>query len=188
MNEKVQTLMKKAGIKKSITLPQVIAFIGILVMLLSLCMPFSVAQSEYKELLLDEPSDWFLEEEKITRRDAAKLSVIEFCKIFSSEEAHLIDDDDAEIMSIFFGAIVFFTVLAAAFVLLKKPILSIIFALLTWIDFGIINICFKEIKFERLYKYGSAKTFAILGIIAICIGAFLMRADIKQEKIDAAKK
>ena len=132
--------------------PLIIAVVGALMLIITFFLPFASAKGDYREALLKNPDEVFLQEADMKSGDAVDISLLEFIKIDAaagtSQGATLVN----MIVIIVYGV---FAVLTLLFSILRKPIAIIIFDIIAQdSSFKLLNFYIKKInKAVNLKRY-----------------------------------
>lgn len=184
MIEKTQAIKTENLKKKTNIFPILAMIIGSCIILSVLFLPFATAKGEYKQYLMEHPSEMYIEEIQMTCKDAVDISLIEFWKIYSEGE----NVGYSEIGISYMVVVSIFAVTGAITLLcsiLKKPRATMIGSIVTFIIFQIIKWDFKArgVIPNNNYNWGIAQYICYLGVIIAIVGAVtLLREKIKEKK------
>lgn len=167
--------MEQAKQKSLLLLSFSVSILGALLLISAFFLPFGTANEDYTVFLLHSPDAMYVETINMKFSDAINISLLEFAKIYFAAF------DTQQIMGIAISAFViilifaFFTVMTALFVVLNKPIATIIFTFLSFAAFSLIKWDFtaRGILPGSNYDWGIASPICYFGIITLFIGSVL---------------
>lgn len=162
--------------KNSILIFWAIALVGALFLISTIFWPFASATEDFREYLQEESEEMYAEEIDMTNEDAEDLSLLEFGKIYSNASELDADEEMAIACLVVIAAFIIFAVLTTLFIALKKPIVAIIFNLLSFGVFQIIKWDFEDrgVIPSRYYDWGFAETACCIGVAIVMIGSILL--------------
>ncbi len=155
--------------RSTLFLPFLIALIGVLIVGISLFLPYISATGNMAEYIERYPDKVEIEEFSLTAGDLANIPVISVNKILSGVYGKA-EGTLANVIVLVFGGLM---ALTGLFVILKKPIAIIIFDLLACGVFCFLNFVMREDGFiaEDKYAWGIGYYTIIIATVAILGGA-----------------
>ena len=172
----------KQTLNKKLTVPFVVALVGVLVVVIALFLPYMTAVGEMAEYIEKFPDRIEIESLDLTAGDMANISVISVSKLITG----IYGEDDGVIANAIvfvFGSFLAFT---ALFTILKKPIAIIIFDLLSFGTFAFLNFLMKEdfIGADK-YAWGVGYYIMLMAIIVVFASAVWMQVKkiVKKKKL-----
>lgn len=172
--EKIQ----KDTIKQKTLLPFVIALVSALLMLLCVFLPYSAATEERAEWIDKYPDTVVLEETNLTAADMKHISMAKYAHIYFTMSEELWHDSTVGILYIVLVALIGGgVVVAAVFVLGRKPIGCMIFGGLACVVFHLLNLDFidRGVIPSDSYDWGIAHTlFPIAAVIMIASALWML--------------
>ena len=157
--------------KAKITLPFVVALVGVLIAVIALLLPYMTAVGDLAEYIEKYPDVILEETVGLTTSDFANVSMISVRNLVAS----VYGKDNGSFVAgivIVFGI---FLALTALFVVLKKPIGAMIFSLPAYGVFFVLNSLMKEFHIAAdKYAWGIGYYAMTISIIAIFVGAVWM--------------
>lgn len=129
---------------KAMLYPFLITLIGSVLLLVMLLLPYASAKDDYKEYLIENAYDLYIEEIEMTNAEAVNISLVEFTKIYAEAANQGIHK---EVSIVCIVVIVIFAGFAGITLLLslcKRPIGIIIFDLLAMGVFRMIHFDFED--------------------------------------------
>ncbi len=166
--------------RNTLFLPFLIALIGVLIMGVSLFLPYMTAVGDIAEYIEQYPDRVEIEDLELTASDLANIPVVSVSNIITG----VYGEDDgtiANVIVLVFGGLL---VLTALFVILKKPIAVMIFDLLAGGVFFFLNFLMKEdfIAADK-YAWGIGYYATMIAAVVIFAGAvYLLVEKIKVKK------
>lgn len=128
---------------KKTFIPSIVALVGAVLMLVSLFLPFAVANEDMIERIEKYPDELVFEDGDMTSSDLKTISLVKFSYLFSN----LYKDSDNGTFYLVFGIVAL--VVTALCVLLsacKKPIGAVVFSLLSY---GVFYLWNYDLSFDR---------------------------------------
>lgn len=158
-------------LNKKLMLPFIISIIGILFIIIGMFLPYMTAVGELSDYIESFPDEIISNSYDVTNKDFAKFPFISISKIVGA----LWGENDAMISTIFLILFGSFAILTTLFILLKKPIVTIIFDLLTCATFLFIGVLLKEdfISADK-YAWGIGYFIILIAVAIIFIASILM--------------
>lgn len=181
---RILCITQKEFFMKSFSKAVLIMLVGSLLLLITLFMPFASAKDDQKEYLQEYPDEMFSVEYDMTNEEAINIWLFDFGKLYSQT-----GDSTDIIYVLFIAAFAAFAILTLLFSLLRKPIATIIFTLLSFGIFRIIIWDFTEkgVIASDYYDLGIAQYFCYLGAVIVLVGAiYLWRMKRKLRKESTA--
>ena len=172
-----------AGLKGKLKmpLPNLIALIAAIVMVISIFLPYMAAKKEYAEMLDEYGSSVTIPGTDISAKDLAEVSLVEFAGI-AEAMAELAPDEGLEMIPILVYAIAIFGIVAALFAYKQKPVLVIIPSVLVYGISAIFDAGIQESGAldMSVYDWGLAHTLIPLAVLGCLVGAIWMIVDKKK--------
>ena len=170
--------------------PFIIALCGAILLIAAFFLPYAASNGEYGEWLSDHADGIYAEEIGMTNRDAIGISPFEFLRIYIYGASNYWGDMQtiSIICVVVIGLIAGFTLLCTLFAALRKPIPLIVFDILTFGTFLLMNFDFEDrgIIQNTNYSWGVAYYLYFIGAVVILVGAvWLLVAKIKVKKSNA---
>ena len=167
--------------------PFVIALCGAILLITAFFLPYAASNSEYGEWLSSHADSMYTEEIGMTNRDAIGISPFEFLRIYIYSTSNYSGDIQtiSIICVVVIGLIAGFTLLCTLFAALRKPIPLIVFDVLTFGVFMLMNFDFEDrgIIQNSNYSWGAAYYLYFIGAVVILVGAvWLLVTKIKAKK------
>lgn len=162
-----------------------VLFVGLLMLISSFFVPFASATGENKEWLERYPDATFLEGVDMTNKEGENISLFEFVKIYFASAKMGIHTTNSIVCLIIIFAFALFVVMTTLFSLLKKPIVILVFNILSLTAFSLLKWDFnvRGSISDNYFDWGFSQYFCYLGVIAVFIGAIaLLVVKIKQKK------
>lgn len=163
----------KNQIKKQLTIPALIALIATVFMVVSVFLPYGVAIDERAEWIEEHPDYIVYEDLNLTAKDMKNVSILEYTRIYYTLCEELWHDSFYGIFYLtIFCLIVGLSVIAVLLAYGRKPIGTIIFALMAMGVFQIQNTDYtmRGILSRTYYDWGIAHYLFPLAV-AIVLGA-----------------
>ena len=178
MNETRNDLTQKVQDKTAKNkLPYLLPLIGVLLMLISLFLPYMTAVGELSDYIEEYPDRMEIESLELTAGDLKNIPVISVSKLITG----VYGEDDgaiAKVIVLTFGG---FMALSALFVILKKPVAAIVFDLLTCGVFFLLNTLMKDDFISaNKYAWGIGWYILIIAAVVVFVGAAWMRIAIRK--------
>ena len=155
-------------------LPFLIALIGVLLMVVSLFLPYMTAVGDMAKYIEKNPDRVEIESLKLTASDLANVPIISVGNIITG----VYGEDDGQIANIIVMVFGGCLALTALFTILKKPIAFMIFNLLTGGVFFFLNFLMNK------YAWGVGYYITMIAAVVIFVGAIYLLV----EKIKAKKQ
>ncbi|MBR6563460.1 MAG: hypothetical protein IKK70_05965 [Clostridia bacterium] len=151
-------------------IPAIIILVASAILLLSIFLPYSVANKELKEDLLEISETKIDENDEFKAKDLVRVSLMEAARINKTLY------EEGVFYVIFIIAIIVFTLLTALSANSKKPFLVLIFNLLAFLLFLIIKVDFANLGVTSNEDFNSGIAFYLIHLtfIANFIGAVWM--------------
>ncbi len=172
--------------KKAQRIPFLITFFGGAFLLLMLLFPYASAKDDYKEYLMQNGEAFYVEEIKMTNKEAVNISLGEYIMIQSEAANQGILRETcitSVVVIVIFGL---FALLTYVMAILKKPIGIMIFDLFAMLTFKIIHFDFEDRGMipNSSYNWGLANYLTyIIGIIIIGGAIWLLIEKRKAKKL-----
>lgn len=165
--------MDKSKISKYV--PVAVALCGVLLLIAAFFLPYAAANAEYGDWLSDHADGMYAEEIGMTNRSAIGISPFEFLRIYIFGASNY--SGDLQTISIIcivvIGLIAVFSLLCMLFAALRKAVPLIIFDVLTFGVFLLMNFDFTDrgvIK-NGNYDFGAAYYLYFIGVAVTLVGA-----------------
>lgn len=170
--------------------PFIIALCGAILLSAAFFLPYATSNSEYGEWLSNHADSMYAEAIGMTNRDAMGISPFEFLRIYIYGASNYLGDMQtiSIICVVVIGLIAVFTLLCTLFAALRKPIPLIIFDILTFGAFLLMNFDFEDrgIVQNSNYSWGAAYYLYFIGVVVTLIGAvWLLVTKIKVKKANS---
>ncbi|MFR2443639.1 MAG: hypothetical protein ACLUFB_08920 [Ruminococcus sp.] len=166
------------------------SLVGVLMIVISFFLPFASATAEYGEKLERYSDSVMVEKLNWTGGDLKALSLLKFARLYSSQFSESVGADriicmiDVTLICI----IALFSLLTLLFVVLKKPIPTIVFHVLNFVIFRALAFDLKDrnVVGGNNYHWGAGYVLYHIGFLVGIAGAvwFLVRK-IKQKRMEA---
>lgn len=158
--------------------------IGALMLMATLFAPFASAKDGHREYLEKYSDSRCVEELDMENEEAIHISLFEFARIYSVTAELDMSKDISIACMIIIIAFAVLAILTLLFSILKKPIVAIIFDLLTLGVFIIIKWDFEDrgVIPSSSYDWGIAQYIAYTGIVSVMIGAMAFIVGKMKEK------
>lgn len=173
--------MDNAKIKNNkLFIPYIVSLAGVLILIIAIFLPCITAVGRTAAYIETFPNAVVLEEKNMTAEDLANVPFISISNLLQS----IWGEDDALVSNIFLIVFGSFAILTTVFIFFKKPIVVIIFDLLTCGTFVLFTTLLKEdIIGDDKYVW-SVGYFAILIALTIIFTSsiFMLVAKIKQQR------
>ena len=165
-----------AKLTKKFTIPNLIALIAAVVLLLTIFLPYMAANKEYAEMLDEYGSEVAFPGSDITAKDLKDVSLVEFAGIAEAMADFAPSGSGLDAIPVLVYAIAILGFVAALFAYFKKPVLVIIPSALSY---GIALIFEAGIKESgalnmSVYDWGIAHTLIPLAVLGCIVGAVWM--------------
>lgn len=166
------TKLKQQGYfgKNELLAPFLVALIGAIILIAAFFLPYQSATSEHKEYL-QSIKDEVDAELNITYGDAINISIFDCVKLYNTLGGTL-----GKIVVAIIGSVGALSALTLLFVLLKKPIATLIFNLMTFGAFYILSWDFRErgVMQNGYYQAGVSYYLYYVGTVVVFAGAIWM--------------
>ena len=161
------------GYKKRIRLPFWLTFLGAVLLLLSMLLPYASARDDYREYLLDHKDEMNIEEVDMTNSDAVHISLKEFIRIYLETAKEGIQRETGIATVTVIAVYGVFALLTLLLAVLKKPVGTVIFDLLAMAAFGVIRFDFKDRRVlpSDLYGWGITNVLVYAAGVLVLVGA-----------------
>lgn len=171
----------KKTLNEKLKLPFIVALIGVLVLVVGMFLPYMTAVGELAEYIEKYPDSIEIEEFAMTASDLKDIPMMSMGRIatsaYSEEEGILFN-----VIVIVFASL---SALTALFVILKKPIAVMIFELIAFGSFTVLNMATKADFFGAdKYAWGIGYYAIVIAFAIVFAGAIWMLL----KKIAAKKK
>jgi len=170
----MEKLKKLIGVESNkLLIPFAIMFLGAVLMVTVIFLPFASAKGEFREELLDIENKILLSELNMTNEDAVDMSLTEYFKVY----LHTISEgpDDADLIATMSVIIVFaiFALVTMFMAWFIKPGLAILFNVLFFAIFKIIQFDFesRNVIPSRRYDWGVANYIIYIFALITIVGA-----------------
>ena len=158
--------MAKQTLNKRLTVPFFVALLAVLLIIVTLFLPYMTAVGEMAEYIENNPDRIEIKSLNLTASDLADISVLSVNKLITG----VYGEDDGEIANIIVMVLGGFLAVTLLFTLFKKPVAIIIFDLLTCGTFFFLSFLMKE-------DFISADTYAWgIGYYAFLVAAVIVFA------------
>lgn len=156
--------------------PKLAAIIGSLLLLITLILPFASAKEDYKERLMRYPDYMHTEEADMTNKDAVNVSLVEFIRIDYAAAKANISEEVAIANMVIIIAFIVFAVLTLLFSILKKPISTLIFDIISFLIIQLLKYDYKDrgVIPSSSYDWGIAHIVCYIGIAIVAVSAVLL--------------
>lgn len=167
------------------TIPFLMTFIGSVLLLAMILLPYASAKDDYKEQLKSDPENYFVSEIKMTNASAVNISLLEYGRIYAETARQGVYREVSIICMVLIALFAFFSLLTVLMSLLKKATGTMIFDLLALAVFWLIHFDYADrgVLPNDSYGWGIANYFTYIAGIAVAIGAvwlFLEKKKVKQ--------
>lgn len=179
MEENVKVYEKKEKKKSPITLPFTVALVGVLVMVIALFLPYLTAVGETARRIEKNPNNVEIRSLDVKARDLENVPIISAGNIATA----VYNEEEGEAVK---GVVVVFcalVALTAMFVILKKPIVVMVFNLLACVVFLFLNTSMaQEIVGDDKYTWGLGYYAIWIAVVAVLVGAIWLLVKKKELK------
>lgn len=161
---------------KTMLYPFLITWIGAILMMAMLLLPFASANKEYQSYLLDNKDELYAEELGMSNAEAVNISLAEYAKMYIEavkQGFHMEAGIVCIVIIIVFAILTVFTVLLS---LLKKPIGILVFDILALASFWAIRFDFEDrgVVPSDFYDWGIASWLTYVIGVVVATGAIWM--------------
>ena len=171
----------KKTLNKKLKLPFIVALIGVLVLVIGMFLPYMTAVGELAEYIEKYPDSIEIEEFDMTASDLKDVPMMSMGRIAASAY----NDEEGILFNVIVIVFAFLSVLTALFVILKKTIVAMIFELITYGSFAVLNLATKADFFGAdKYAWGIGYYAIVIAFVIVFAGAIWMLA----KKISAKKE
>lgn len=173
------------GKKKIIVVSFLAMLIGSIMLIITLFVPFAAATDDHREDLEKYANTVSIEELDITNEQLLDVSLFKFARIYSALSGMEISRDISISCIAMISVFAFFALLTLLFSILRKAIPVIIFDLLTFVVFRIIQWDFEDrgVISNSKYDGGIALYIGYIGVVIVMAGAVtLLVMKIKNKK------
>lgn len=176
MDKKNEVMLQSERNKDKLLIPFIVALIGSLMLIVTLFLPFASATEDYKEYLQEYSDEMYVEELNMTNGDAVNISLFEFGRIYAAAADWGMSESIAIACLVIISAFTLFTILTTLFSVLKKPIVAMIFNLLSFGVFWLIKWDFEDrgVIPSNSYDWGIAEFVCYIGFAVVMVGAILL--------------
>lgn len=167
--------------------PLAIALCGVILLIMAFFLPYAASNAEYGEWLSSNADGMYAEEIGMTNGDAIGISPFELFRMYIHGASNYSGNMQtiSIICVVVIGLIGGFTILCTLFAALRKPIPLIVFDILTFVVFLLMNFDFEDrgVVPNSNYDWGIAYYLYFIGISVTFVGAvWLLIAKIKEKK------
>lgn len=183
-------LTNKERIEKLFHFSFIAVMLSSLLLTLTIFLPFGSAKKDLRERLQKHPDTIILESPKMTNRDAVHMSLLEYGKIYHEIGDKQIRTGAGIFYTIFIASFAGCTILTLLFSLLKKPVIIMIFDILSLCIFSLLRWDFKDrgVIPSSKYDWGLAQYICYTSILLILISAIiLLISKIKMKRLKQMK-
>lgn len=155
---------------KTLCIPYFITFIGGALLLLMMLFPYASAKEDYKEILLENADEFYVEEIKMTNKEAVNISLGEYIMVYAEAANQGMQRETSIACVVIIAVFLLFVVLTYIMAILRKPIGIVIFDLLAMCVFKIIHFDFEDrgIIPSSSYDWGIANYLTyVIGIVIL---------------------
>lgn len=173
------------GKKKIIVVSFLAMLIGSIMLIITLFVPFASATDDHREYLEKYENTVSIEELDITNEQLLDVSLFKFARIYFALSGMEISRDISISCIAMISVFAFFALLTLLFSILRKAIPVIIFDLLTFVVFRIIQWDFEDrgVISNSKYDGGIALYIGYIGVVIVMAGAVtLLVMKIKNKK------
>lgn len=163
--------LTRQALNKKLLLPFIVSLIGVLIIVIALFLPYMTAIGELAEYIKKYPDSIEIEEFDMTASDLKDIPMMSMGRIaasaYSEEEGILFN-----VIVIVFASL---SALTALFVILKKPIAVMIFELIAFGSFTVLNMATKADFFGAdKYAWGIGYYAIVIAFAIVFAGAIWM--------------
>ena len=174
--------------KTKIKLISIIMIISSLLLIITLFLSYATATEEHATNLKSYSEQVVFEELDITSNDIINISMVEYARIYNNLSESIFGNSSYGILYVAFVSLIgLFGALTLLFSLIKKPIATIIFNLLSFGVFSLQNFDYKDrgIIPSDTYNWGIAYyTFFIVTLIIFIASIIMLICKIKNKNVD----
>lgn len=170
--------------KSKLFIPFIVTIAFSLILAASFLLPFASATDEYREYLLSYPDAMNLAEINMTNADSVNISLLGFIRIYGGS-ASLGMFSELGIIYVIISCIGLFSLFTLVFAVLKKPVPTIVFTVLSFIVFLMIKWDFTDrgIIPSVTYNWGvSHYIYYIIPALTLASAIWLLTIKIKAKK------
>ena len=171
--------------KKRLFIPFFIMLLGSFLLIAVLFVPFASATEDHRLYLQEHPNGVYAEEIGMTNKEAITLSLVEFGEIYAKTVELGMSKEISITCLVIISVYALLVILTTIFSVLKKPIVSLIFNVLSLGVFRVIMWDFDDrgVILNSSYDWGMARYFCYVGVAAVFIGGvYLLITKIKLKK------
>ena len=181
--------MNKPNSEK-IKIPFLITFIGSVLLLIMILLPYASAKDDYKEYLKSDPKNYYVSEIKMTNASAVNISMLEYSRIYAETARQGIYKEVSIICIVLISLFALFSLLALLMSLLKKATGIIIFDLLALAVFWLIHFDYADrgVLPTNSYGWGIANYLTYIVGIVVATGAVWLFVEKRKFKRLAKKQ
>lgn len=170
--------MSKVNLEnKRVLFPMLMGIAGAIIMLISLILPYASATEEQAKKLEKNADKYVYEELDMKSEDIINVSMVQYARIYTSLSEQIWGDSASGILYVVFVALIgVFSLLALFMTVKKKPVGTIIFAVLALIVFLVQNWDYTDrgVIPSKAYDWGIAYYMCYIGSILMLVGAVWM--------------
>lgn len=161
----------KQTLNKKLTIPFVVALIGVAIIIAGMFLPHMTAVGDLAEYIEEYPDGVGIKEFEMTNSDLKNVPMIFMGRIAASAYS----EEEGILFNVIVIVFAFFLALTALFIILKKPIAVMIFEVITCGVFAFLNFATKE-DFFGADKYASGIGYyaIIAAFVIVFVGAIWM--------------
>lgn len=158
---------------KKLPIPALVALISAVVLLLSIFLPYMVANKAYSDMIGDYGSEIAIPGTDLTAKDLKEVSLSEFASIADALAKVYPSGSGVELVSTMVYILAGCAIAAGLFAFFKKPVGVIIFSVLAYGVSAIFEAGIKEsgVLSTSVYDYGLAHTLIPLAVLGCIVGA-----------------
>ena len=181
--------MNKPNSEK-IKIPFLMTFIGSVLLLIMILLPYASAKDDYKEYLKSDPKNYYVSEIKMTNASAVNISMLEYSRIYAETARQGIYKEVSIICIVLISLFALFSLLALLMSLLKKATGIIIFDLLALAVFWLIHFDYADrgVLPTNSYGWGIANYLTYIVGIVVATGAVWLFVEKRKFKRLAKKQ
>ena len=161
----------KKSLNEKLKLPFVVVLIGVLILIVGMFLPYMTAVGELAEYIKKYPDSIEIEEFDMTASDLKDIPMMSMGRIAASAY----NEEEGILFNVIVIVFAYLSALTALFVILKKPIAVMIFELIAFGSFTVLNMATKADFFGAdKYAWGVGYYAIVIAFAIVFAGAIWM--------------
>lgn len=158
--------------------------IGSALLIAALFLPFATATEEYAEHLNRYPKRYLVEEIEMENADGIQISLMKFLRIYYAAAKLEISREVGIACMVILFIFALFAIMTAIFSVCRKPILTILFDILSFAMINLVRWDFQErgVIPSRRYDWGIAAYAVYIGVMIVIAGAVVFLTEKRKQK------